>query len=371
MRDSKRIRSLDGLRGLAILLVLLFHAYARWPDLVPWATVHGDFFLFRYGSLGVQLFFLISGYVILMTLDGCASFREFAARRWLRLFPAMLIVSALIYASADLLPGRPYGAPGPLDFVPGLLFVQDDWINFVFDARIRPLEGVFWSLFVEVKFYLIFGLLYFAGRHSAVSRLTALFLLCFAVKVATVLATPTSAAGLAAGAALEVMTALSLQHFGWFASGAWLYRYMKTGQRLSLLYSAALLVPNTIMTLGVKPEQLTGWMLCAALYLSFVLALKVQRFQPVFSFGPLLFLGSVSYPLYLMHENALIALAIRVHDAFPALHPLATPLPGLGLILALSWAVAAYGEPWLRRAITQCARGRRPAPRARALAAAE
>ena len=74
---TRRIDFLDGLRGVAIILVILYHAYARWPTFVPYETTFGNILFFKYGYLGVQLFFLISGFVILLSLDNCKSFKNF------------------------------------------------------------------------------------------------------------------------------------------------------------------------------------------------------------------------------------------------------------------------------------------------------
>ena len=98
----KRISYLDGHRGIAILLVLLYHAFSRWTELVPYGNDFADFPLFRFGYLGVELFFLISGFVILMTLEKFNSFTEFMYHRWLRLFPAMLICSLFVFFTAAL-----------------------------------------------------------------------------------------------------------------------------------------------------------------------------------------------------------------------------------------------------------------------------
>ena len=98
-----RLAHLDGLRGLAIALVLLFHAYAGWTGQVPYGAAYADIGVFKFGWLGVELFFLISGFVIFMTLDKTASFGVFLYKRWVRLFPAMLLASALIVATAPWL----------------------------------------------------------------------------------------------------------------------------------------------------------------------------------------------------------------------------------------------------------------------------
>ena len=67
--EANRIDYIDGLRGVAILGVVLFHAYARWTEVVPYGSRYSDFVIFKNGWLGVYLFFVISGFVITMTLS--------------------------------------------------------------------------------------------------------------------------------------------------------------------------------------------------------------------------------------------------------------------------------------------------------------
>ena len=66
--EVNRMFYLDGLRGVAILTVVLFYIFSRWPDLLPNLTQYGDFFLFKFGKYGVELFFIISGFIISMTI---------------------------------------------------------------------------------------------------------------------------------------------------------------------------------------------------------------------------------------------------------------------------------------------------------------
>lgn len=149
--DKKdRIKFLDGLRGVAIAMVVFFHAYARWPELLVYGAKYAEFPVAKYGWLGVELFFMISGYVIYLTVEKCKSMGEFMGRRWLRLFPAMLVVSFLVYATAGFFNQRPAGIPGFRDLIPGLLFIEPLWLAKIFGGPQGVLEAAFWSLFVEV-----------------------------------------------------------------------------------------------------------------------------------------------------------------------------------------------------------------------------
>lgn len=264
-----RIQALDGLRGLAILLVLGFHTCTRWHDVLPWVGNWQDLYVFKFGFLGVQLFFLTSGFVIYMTLEKCQTLSEFLRRRWLRLFPAMLIATVLIYFSAFLLPDRPNGALRLIDTIPGLLLIDPDLLNKLtrYHFQIKVIEGDFWSLFVEVKFYLIFGALYFYRRHTALRNLILLFLAAFSYAAAEQF-WPTVADPIAEEILFHL---LSLQHFGWFCIGALLYRAYRSNNHLSTWASALLMIPSTLL---VAEQDITLMLACAAIYVLFYLTLN-------------------------------------------------------------------------------------------------
>lgn len=349
--STHRIPALDGLRGLAILLVIGFHAYSRWPELVPWATVHADFPPFRYGYLGVQLFFLISGFVILMTLENSRSFLDFAWRRWLRLFPAMLIASLIVFVTADLLAERPQGLPRLIDLIPGLTFTEPFVLDKLLGAEVKSLEGAFWSLFVEVRFYIVFGIAFFLFGDRSVYVLVGLLVLGL---VNSLLVQSLDGTAIKA---LNLFSSLAyLKYFGWFAIGAFLYNAWRERGTKYFYWSMALL-PLAILANGdLEP----GAVLTAALlYLVFVAALFNDWVGRFLSLRPFLFLGYISYPLYLIHENAMLALMVKVHQFFPGIPALASALPGVAVVIAVAWLITRYLEPVVRQLIvTAVARAR-------------
>lgn len=152
--SSLRYRGdIDGLRALAVLGVVIYHAF-------PWALPGG--------FSGVDIFFVISGYLISGILykghrDRNFSYREFYARRIRRLFPALITVLllCLAYGWLVLLPDE-YEQLGK-HVSAGTVFAQ----NFVFwkesgyfdkAAELKPLLHL-WSLAVEEQFYIVFPLL--------------------------------------------------------------------------------------------------------------------------------------------------------------------------------------------------------------------
>lgn len=209
-----RIQFLDGLRGVAIVLVIFYHTFTRWSEYTPYGNRFADFFLFQYGYLGVMLFFMISGFVILMSLEKTDRFMRFLYKRWLRLFPAMVIATILIYGTAHFLPERPWGIPIPVFTIPGLFFLDPSWVKVTTGIDVYPLEGSFWSLFVEWKFYLLFGFFYFTlGRINAILMITGFFLLSIIGDV------------LHNADIVLLSQLLSFYYFGWFAIGALMYLY--------------------------------------------------------------------------------------------------------------------------------------------------
>ncbi len=148
-RQGGRIDGLDGIRALAIAAVLVFHLNASW---LPG------------GFLGVDVFFVVSGFLITTLLvrehkrNGRIAFRDFWARRARRLLPALVVtvtVSTLIarLVSGDLLVhvGRQ---------IVGALTFSTNWVEITagssyFDQTAPQLFMNFWSLAVEEQFYLV------------------------------------------------------------------------------------------------------------------------------------------------------------------------------------------------------------------------
>jgi peptidoglycan/LPS O-acetylase OafA/YrhL len=162
--SPERLAHLDGLRGVAVLFVIFFHYFERWAEHYPYGVllVHEPLKLTAW--IGVWLFFVISGFVITLTLHRCATLFEFAVRRFARLWPAMLLCSALTYLALHLIPGSTFPVAA-WNFAPSLTFTSPYLFNAATASRnFGWMDGAYWSLFVEVQFYAVIGLVFFVDR---------------------------------------------------------------------------------------------------------------------------------------------------------------------------------------------------------------
>ncbi|MBL3667892.1 acyltransferase [Streptomyces sp. M2CJ-2] len=150
-----RLRALDGLRLLAALMVAAYHYGGRGGDVsTAWGSSPKDQFptlhaYFSYGCLGVQVFFVISGFVICMSGWG-RPLRSFFASRASRLLPAYW-VAVLLVTAVFALPVVVYEAVSPSDALVNLTMLQQP-------LGADRVLGVCWTLWVEIRFYALFAL---------------------------------------------------------------------------------------------------------------------------------------------------------------------------------------------------------------------
>jgi peptidoglycan/LPS O-acetylase OafA/YrhL len=161
--EPRRLGVLDGLRGIAVLLVLWYHVWeiSFLPAPVDWLQ-----FVPETGFIGVTLFFYLSGFVIMYPfvrhwLAGGPPQRwgEFAWRRFIKIVPSYVLFIVVAYAIGFA--QKQPGASAPADIVTHLLFVHT-W----FPQTYGTISGVLWTLAVEVEFYIVFPLVWWFFRRN-------------------------------------------------------------------------------------------------------------------------------------------------------------------------------------------------------------
>ncbi|MFE0426852.1 acyltransferase family protein [Streptomyces sp. NPDC058953] len=148
-RPHERLYVLDGLRIAAALMVVLYHYTARggsWQ--MPVKDVFPEIYRFTaYGYLGVQIFFVISGFVICMSAWG-RPVKSFFISRVVRLYPAYWFAVVATTVTLMVVPGGRRRLPAN-DVLVNLTMLQQP-------LHVRHVDTVYWTLFTELRFYLLF-----------------------------------------------------------------------------------------------------------------------------------------------------------------------------------------------------------------------
>lgn len=343
-----RIKELDGLRGLAMLLVLFYHFFCRWTEHFPYGDKFRDFYLFKNGPEGLSLFFVISGLVIFMTLDKSKSLLDFLLKRWIRLFPAMFLATIFLFLTLPLFPSRPSGGLNAIDAIPGLLFVEPYWLSKIFGVDIKSIEGAFWSLYVEVRFYLILGSLYFIiGRKRSLWCLWILSL----VSMSLLLVEKYGIEFKGLKALIYLVSDVFVgRYIIFFLLGILFYEFMSN--RFSEVKYFTWMV---LLLLPVHYLIVDNWGLISMNLILLILFLSVMYTdlaKKFISFSIFNFFALVSYPLYLIHENAGVSLIVEIGKLEILPHFL-LPIVAIAIMSAVAYPIAKYYEPfaqkWLKK----------------------
>ncbi len=317
---KQRIELLDSFRCLAILSVLLYHFTDRWIPLFPF----GHFFrhLFQFGYLGVQFFFMISGFVISYTLAYTEHFRAFFVNRFSRLFPAMLLCSLLTLVVVRTLDHEllfPY-AHKVSNLLPGLSFISPDCWNLLLPRDFFWINGSYWSLWVEVQFYLLASLVYFSDKKNFIRNLLLAGLLVGGLKNIPIAVLHWH---LAADQLLPPLMRwkrfseiFNLSFFiWWFLAGALffeLYQYRLLREKMVVMLSVlALLIFLLEMPLLYSNNFQAQLIAFAGMCILFLLMIYRKTALGFLEHRVLAQIGIISYSMYLIHEDIGVLLIHR------------------------------------------------------------
>jgi peptidoglycan/LPS O-acetylase OafA/YrhL len=348
-QPATRIGFLDGFRAFAILSVLGFHYYSRFGSdprgIYPFGDLWSGFPVFEYGFYGVHLFFAVSGFVIALTLMRCDTLAEFAVRRLARLWPAMLVCACLSYLFLQVFPM--YFSPDAADFLPSLTFIDGRYFEKVFPGRTFDwIDGAYWSLFVEVRFYALAAAIYFIDRARFLRHTLLLFLALFAAYWTLLIL---GHAHLAA----SIHDVLILAYLPWFLFGIAAHCLWLGKQTW-----AATLVVTGFLPLVVGAVSASEWshvtvaiLVCAAFWLCHRFAV-VRRF---FSMRWLTAIGVSSYSLYLLHQNIGVTLTSVLSSSLqaPPIVTLGVPVLTAAIMICAARLIYRYWESPLNTLIVR------------------
>lgn len=282
MNKNKRYEELDCLRGLAALAVVLFHFTYGYDFGLK--IMSDDKFYFRYGNLGVQLFFLISGFVIFMTLDKTKKAKDFLVSRFSRLYPAYWASIIITVTLTTLL---------KVPFQEGIFSVKQVLVNFTmfqFWFKIKDVDGAYWTLAVELTFYFIMLFIFLLKKLKYIAWICLIWLalsVCF------------TAYEIPLGNYIKAI--LILRFAPLFVGGIVFYLLKNKPKDIYLNILVLLSLFSEWYLLYQLDSDSIVFSIVSFFYLIFYLFIydKLGFISNKF----LIFLGSISYSLYLIHEN--------------------------------------------------------------------
>jgi peptidoglycan/LPS O-acetylase OafA/YrhL len=287
MKTKGRLLELDCLRGFAAIFVVLFHTTLGFP-----AANFG----FKFGCTGVELFFLISGFVIFLTIEKTSSAKDFLLSRFSRLFPAYWVcvsITALAIVSWTLLTKSPLTFPTFKDYVINLTMIQ-------YYFGVKNIDGSYWTLTMELLFYLFILIVYLLKKLHKI-EIIGYFVVLTCLLNQTFLKFNFHLVYDLLNGYLPL-----INYFPLFIAGIIFYRikfYKISLSRAILLLLCFITQVLLFEHAGISPVVMTQFQYAIIVFVYFIIFL-------LYSYGYLhfiinnvaLFLGKISYSLYLIHQ---------------------------------------------------------------------
>ncbi|MDH2380852.1 acyltransferase [Bradyrhizobium sp. CER78] len=292
---AQRYANIDGLRAIAALGVMVEHMFGdllrQTPPAAGPMNAAGDLLVqnVSLGRFGVALFFLISGFVVPFSIGGERPLFQFAVSRVFRLYPALWLALAVLATMAWLAgePPRAVTVLANMTMAPALF--GQPWLS-----------PIYWTLFIELVFYILIALLFSVGRLRHVAVLS---ILSLALVVATALPVQLRTHGIANLPVQYLGMHLSFLFLGLLLR-LWLVEQVPGARiaALTLVLAQIVAVPsvaafslargdNFIME-GLTPV-LTAYLLAFVVFLA---AVRLDRPRSLLSR-----IGLISYSMYLFH----------------------------------------------------------------------
>ena len=283
-----RLLELDALRGIAALSVVLFH-------LTDTRELKDLGRIFRFGVTGVNLFFIISGFVIFLTLNNTSSWKDFVFSRFTRLYPTywtcLSITALLTIVNAYITHKSVWFTP--IDYLANLTMFQQLF-------RIPDLDGPYWTLIIELLFYICMLILYTTkklGKIELIGMIALVLILLYSLFIANTYKS------------LNIYFALYfplVYHFPLFYAGILFYKIKFERINAFRIFAiiACYFVTCMLFYNGGRARVYISqfeYEIVLLIYFSIWFA-YVKGFLGFIVNRVTVFLGSISYSLYLIHQ---------------------------------------------------------------------
>jgi peptidoglycan/LPS O-acetylase OafA/YrhL len=355
--QSSRFYELDVFRGLAALAVVIFHYTSQYATVFYHAPEIWVYF--SMGRHGVELFFIISGFVILMTLERTKQGLDFIVSRCARLYPGYWVAIALTFAVVTIA-NTPKLGVSPLDALANLTMIHGFF-------GVPNVDDVYWTLQLELCFYVLMFAVYQAKLLKHIEKIALAWL---AVAIVLGFKTYTARWGsvvelpepVLSNAPLMMVSVKSMvgelreflrefflfKYAHLFTLGIILYRAKQQGFT-ALRWGAIALC---VLTQKIANPSETSWettLFVAAFTLLFYLAM--QGYLKFIQLKPLIFLGTISYSLYLVHQNIGYSIILALYNVKvnPNISVLIATVISIAIATVITFKIEQPALKWIRK----------------------
>lgn len=350
-----RLEAVEGLRAYLALWVVVCHVF--WASGIEAEALSGLAKLLRLGPYAVDVFIIVSGFVIFMSLDsGRMSYRQFVVRRFFRLFPVFLVLFAVAIPLSRLSMwnvshATQYLTPAQVQSVGAAMAKWWENIHWHVPLHLLMLHGLVpeilledapsaflipaWSVSLEWQFYLIAPLAYVLALSSNPLQRLGLLAACLVLFLSARLVIPT----VPHGAALPF-------HVEFFFLGAvsyFIYKH-RSAYRIENFWFPVACCFSVFLLLGVRSWLLVPlalWIAFLGLILERPASISSRLLSPIFTSAPIQYLGRISYSVYLSH---ILIIVVVQHALLVGAPQLTRPMHFGGLLCLTLLATVAVSS---------------------------
>ncbi len=268
---NNRLYALDGLRGIAAFAVLIFHVTNK---------------QFAYGHYGVQLFFIISGFVIFLSTNNIKTVKEFIVKRVLRLFPAFIVCMTITTIVINLLPEYAHDSIDVKRYICNLSMIPEI-------LGVKPVDNSYWSLVPELFFYALIAFVLYFKQMKHILWICIIWLIIISINILFKIDNQ-----------YQIIKLFNIRHGQLFIAGIMLYKIYKEGFNINNTFMLSISYVLTIIIYPLAHPHMYFWsshiIITTIIYVLFLLFIFDKLI--ILQYQPFQFLGKISYSLYLIHQ---------------------------------------------------------------------
>jgi peptidoglycan/LPS O-acetylase OafA/YrhL len=297
MKVKGRLLELDCLRGIAAIFVVIFHFTLGQPNLY----LHS---IFKLGCTGVELFFMISGFVIFLTIEKTTSYKDFLLSRFARLYPAYWVcvsLTSLAIILWSITAKTPITFPNFKDYMANLTMFQ-------YYFQVKNIDGSYWTLIIELLFYLFILIIYLLKKLPQI-EIISLFIVLICLVYGTILKSVSP----------DIYNQFGylpiISYFPLFIAGIVFYKikFYKINIYRCLLLMLCFITQIVLFDSTGKIVFISkiGYVAMISIFFVIFFLYCFNRLQFIVN-DVLQFTGKISYSLYLIHDFIAVSLLIPI-----------------------------------------------------------